>query len=99
MIRTMIVAALGATGLFAATFPGQAHLATGFGRGGAGSEFRPGIVLEESTRETRGLPDVFVVASRNDHTVFALTSSGKAADLPDLVVFSTKPESRIRESS
>lgn len=99
MVRSILVTTLGLTGLVAATFPYQGVSPALSGKTVAETGFRSGIVLTEPAADERNLPDLFVVASRENDGQFALTNAGKGADLPDLVVFGTRAGSEDQPSS
>ncbi|HOF60383.1 MAG TPA: hypothetical protein PK251_06015 [Candidatus Latescibacteria bacterium] len=99
MVRSLLVTTLGLTGLVAATFPYQGISPALSGKVAAETEFQSGIVLAEPVGDERHLPDLFVVASRENDGQFALTNAGKGADLPDLVVFGTRARSEDQPSS
>ncbi|HRU22680.1 MAG TPA: hypothetical protein P5569_01925 [Candidatus Latescibacteria bacterium] len=99
MVRSLLVTTLGLTGLVAATFPYQGISPARSGKVAAETEFQSGIVLAEPAGDERHLPDLFVVASRENDGQFALTNAGKGADLLDLVVFGTRARSEDQPSS
>ena len=99
MVRSLLVTTLGLTGLVAATLPYQGISPARSGKVAAETEFQSGIVLAEPAGDERHLPDLFVVASRENDGQFALTNAGKGADLPDLVVFGTRARSEDQPSS